>query len=73
MAFAVVVVKPHVVQDRFKATRAIEDFTPVFGVPTILMAQDSTGRATYFGRPDIAKFMSSVPVHAIPWREYTIS
>ena len=45
----------------------------VFRVPVVLMAQDSRGRATYYGRPDIAKFMASVPLHAIPWREYTIN
>ena len=32
----------------------------------------ATGAATYFGRPDIARFLSRVPVSAIPWREYTL-
>ena len=71
--FAVVVVKLQVVQDRATAANAIQAFTPVFGVPVVLMAQDGRGRPTYYGRPDIARFMSSVPLHAIPWREYTIS
>jgi hypothetical protein len=34
------------------------------------MAQD---RATYYGRQDIVKFMVSIPLHAIPWRKYTIN
>jgi hypothetical protein len=71
--FAVVVVKPHVVQNRSEAANAISGFTPVFGVPVVLMAQDSRGRPTYYGRPDIARFMSSVPMHRIPWREYMIN
>jgi len=71
--FAVVVVKPHVVQNSSEAADAIRSFTPVFRVPIILMAQDSRGRPTYYGRQDIVKFMVSVPLHAIPWREYTIN
>ena len=71
--FAVVIVKPHVVQDREEAASAIESFTPMFGVPTVLMAQDGRGRATFYGRQDIARFLSGVPLRAIPWREYTVS
>lgn len=71
--FAIVIVKPHVVQNRVAAADAISSFTPVFGVPVVLMAQDGRGRPTYYGRSDIARFMSSVPLRAIPWREYTIN
>ena len=71
--FATVIVKPNVVQDRAAATDAIRSFTPVFGVPIVLMAQDSKGRPTYYGRDDIARFLASVPLRAISWREYTIS
>lgn len=71
--FAVVVVKQHVVQNSSEAVDAIRSFLPVFRVPVVLMAQDSRGRATYYGRPDIARFMASVPLHAIPWREYSVS
>lgn len=54
--FAVVVVKPHVVQNRAEAASAISSFMPIFGgVPVVLMAQDSRGRATYYGRPDISR------------------
>ena len=72
--FAVVVVKPHIVQSRSETANAISSFMPTFGgVPIVLMAQDSRGRATYYGRPDISRFMASVPLQAIPWREYTIN
>lgn len=72
--FAVVVVKPHVIQNRSEADRAIRGFMPVFGgVPVVLMAQDGRGRPTYFGRSDLSRFMASVPLQAIPWREYSIN
>lgn len=71
--FAVVVVKPHVVQNQGAASEAIAELMPVFGVPVVLMAQDGRGRPTFYGRPDIAQFMSNVPLGAIPWREYTIN
>jgi hypothetical protein len=48
-------------------------FKPAFGVPVVLMAQDGLGRPTFYGRQDIARFLSGVPLNAIPWREYTIN
>lgn len=71
--FAVVIVKPHVVRCHATAAGMIETFTPVFGVPVVLMAQDTRGRPTYYGRRDIARFLARVPLRAIPWREYTIN
>lgn len=71
--FAVVIVKSHVVQNGGMAADAIRNFTPVFGVPVVLMAQNSRGIPTYYGRKDIARFMSSVPLSAIPWKKYTIN
>ncbi len=71
--FAVVVVKPQVIQSSASAADAIRSFAPVFGVPIVLMAQDSRGRPTFYGRPDIARFMASVPLHVVPWREYTVN
>jgi hypothetical protein len=71
--FAIVIVKPHIVRNSGVAADTIRSFTPIFGVPVVLMAQDGSGRPTYFGRQDIARFMSSVPLRTIPWREYTIN
>jgi hypothetical protein len=74
VTFAIVIVKPHVVSDRFEAQRAIRGFAPVFpGLPIVLMAQDSRGRPTYFGRTDIARFMAGVPLSAVPWKHYSLS
>lgn len=73
VTFAVVIVKPHVVADRGASADAIASFSPVFGgVPVVLMAQDARGRPTYVGRPDLVRFMSRVPLGAVPWREYTV-
>jgi hypothetical protein len=71
--FAVVVVKPYVIQSLSEARNAIQSFAPFFGVPVVLMAQDRGGRPTYYGRPDIARFLASVPLESIPWHEYTIN
>lgn len=71
--FAIVAVKPSVVQNSVAAAEAIRGFAPVFGVPIVLLAQDGRGRPTYYGRADIARFMAGVPLRAIPWREYTIT
>jgi hypothetical protein len=74
VTFAVVIVKKHVVNNRSEANKAIRSFQPVFpGMPIVLMAQDHRGVPTYYGRKDISKFLADVPLHAIPWKEYTVS
>ncbi|MGH8414711.1 MAG: hypothetical protein ACRESX_08285 [Gammaproteobacteria bacterium] len=70
--FAVVVVRQHVLDNRTEAAEAMAAFVPAFpGMPIVLMAQDSCGRPRYRGRPDIARFLASIPMTAIPWRDYT--
>ncbi len=72
--FAVVIVKKHVVDNSSTAAETIRSFQPAFpGMPVVLMAQDSGGTPTYYGRRDIARFLASVPLRAIPWREYTLN
>lgn len=72
--FAVVVVKKHIVDNHAAARNAIQSFQSVFpNIPVVLMAQDSRGIPTYYGRPDLARFLARVPLRAIPWREYTIA
>lgn len=74
ITFAIVIVKPHILNDRSRANEMQMSFRSVFGnVPTVLMAQNSSGRPTYLGRPDIVKFLANVPVSCIPWKEYTLS
>ncbi len=74
ITFAVVVVKKSVLDNRIKANRAMQGFQPIFpGIPIVLMAQDHQGRAEYYGRKDISRFLASVPLRAIPWKEYTVN
>lgn len=74
ITFAVVVVKKHVVDNTSQSQSAIQGFRSVFpGMPIILMAQDSSGCATYVGRPDIARFLSRVSPSRLPWKRYTIN
>jgi hypothetical protein len=72
--FAVVVVQRQIIDNRSMTADAIAGFGPVFpGLPVVLMAQDGSGRPTYYGRQDISRFLASVPMRAIPWREYTLN
>jgi len=72
--FAIVVVKRHILDNQAEASRVAASFAPAFpGMPVVLMAQSHRGTPTYFGRPDIARFLSRVPLSAIPWREYTLN
>lgn len=71
--FAIIVVKPHVVQCQSEGEQVISAWRARFGVPVVLMAQDGRGTPTYLGRPDIVRFLSRVPLRAIPWREYSLN
>jgi len=73
ITFAIVVVKRQVVQNSNQANKALQSFGTLFpGMPVILMAQNYRGTPTYFGRRDIVRFLSKVPISAIPWKTYTI-
>jgi hypothetical protein len=73
VTFAVVVVKKHILDSPVQSNDTISSFRRFFpGLPITLMAQDSRGVALYRGeRQDIVKFLASVPLRAIPWKEYT--
>lgn len=71
--FAIIAVKPHVLQCRSEGEQLIAAWRARFGVPVVLMAQDGRGTPTYFGRPDIVRFLSRIPLQAIPWREYSLN
>ena len=74
ITFAVVIVKRHVLDNRSQADSTIRSFGSAFpGIPVVLMAQDSRGRASYYGRQDISRFMARVPLGAVPWKRYTLN
>ena len=74
VTFGIVIVKPHVLNIPSEADSMRALGTRAFGpVPIVLMAQNSRGIPTYSGRRDIVKFLSNVPMYAIPWHEYTLN
>lgn len=74
VTFAIVVVKKHILDNRVEAGSTISSFERYFpGMPIILMAQDHKGVPTYYGRNDIVKFLTRVPMSAIPWKKYTFN
>ena len=73
VTFGVVVVQPHVLDDSTQSHQ-VQEMSKLFGgIPTVLMRQDPFGATRYYGRSDIANFMASVPLEAVPWKEYSIS
>ena len=74
ITFAVVVVKPHVLNSNQASDDARRSFSHVFpGVPIILMAQDHRGTPTYQGRKDIVAFLANVSPSRIPFKTYNYS
>lgn len=73
--FAVVAVKPSVRIGGDQALqKAAESFRPVFpGVHIVLMWQDARGVPTYWGRPDIVRFLSNLHPAQIPWRRWSVA
>lgn len=74
VTFAIVIVKPHILNSGHHADEVACSFQPAFpGVPIVLMAQNSRGVPTYRGRRDLVNFLSRVPMQAIPWKRYTLN
>jgi len=70
--FAIIVVKPHVLRNTTEANEMIASLRLRFGRPVVLMAQDGRGTPTWYGRKDLSRFMSGVPLGAIPWKQITL-
>lgn len=72
--FAIVVVKRHVIQNSSESRDAQVAFSRYFpDMPIILMVQDTHGVPTYYGRPDIVKFLAKIHPSLIPWKKYTFN
>lgn len=73
VTFGIVGVKSFVLADA-SARRDMEAFGhAVWGpVPIVLMAADGQGVPTYYGRPDIVRFLANVEPWRIPWQRYTV-
>ena len=71
VTFGIVVVKGSALNDPSRRDRLVAEASRVFGgIPTILMAQQADGRTRYYGRQDIVRFMSKVPLGSVPWKRY---
>lgn len=71
--FAIVIVKSHVLNSS-ERDNAIKQFSIYFpGMPIILMAQNSKGIPTYYGRKDIVDFLSKLHLSQIPWKKFTFN
>lgn len=74
--FAVVNVKASVINGPKRAAdELVAAFSLEFGVPTVLVAQDSRGEATYYGRPDLSRWLANnvLSLEQLPWRELTLA
>lgn len=72
--FAIVVVKPGVLDNTNVREQARENFSRYFpGIPLILMAQNNRGIPTYQGRTDIVKFLANIDPRRIPFKRYTVN
>ncbi|KOP39187.1 MULTISPECIES: hypothetical protein [unclassified Flavobacterium] len=71
--FAIVIVKSHILNSS-ERDNVVNQFSRYFpGMPIILMAQNSRGIPTYYGRTDIVKFLSNLQMSQIPWKKFTIN
>lgn len=71
--FAVVLVKPHVLDSTQQASEAQSGFSSFFpGMPVVLAAQSFRGMR-YYGRRDLSRFLASISAGRIPWRTHTFA
>lgn len=73
VSFAVVNVKGWALNpsERDSTANSFQAYFPGFNI--ILMSQGGSGRATFYGRKDIVRFLQNVPTHALPWKEFTFA
>jgi len=66
--FAVLAVKPHVIQSPSEREAMIAAARRWFGVRTALLAED--GRT--WGPNDIVRWLQNIHVSQLPWRKFTV-
>ena len=73
VTFAIVAVNRTVTNYTSRAIRVRNQLAQFFrNMPIILMSQDSNGTPHYYGRRDIVRFLQSIRLDQIPWKEYYI-
>ena len=75
VTFAVVQVQGYKVETPQEAEETIQAYAPLFpGLPVVVMAVGAGGRPTiYWGRDDLATFMSGVHSASLAWRVYRLA
>jgi hypothetical protein len=66
--FAVLAVKPHVVQSQTEREAMVSAARGWFGVRTVLLAED--GRL--WGPDDIVRWLRNIHPSRLPWRKFTV-
>jgi hypothetical protein len=66
--FAVLAVKPHVVQNPPEREALVAEASGWFGVRTALLAED--GRT--WGPNDIVRWLQNIHVSQLPWRKFSV-
>ena len=70
--FAVVVVKAQVLDNSAECSKVQRGFQAWFpGYNIVLMAQNSRGTPTYYGRPDIVRFLTKTHTSQLPLKRYS--
>lgn len=73
VTFAIIIVNQTVTNYTSRAIQVRNYLTQFFpNMPIILMSQDNNGTPHYYGRQDIVKFLKSIRLDQIPWKEYHI-
>ena len=73
VTFAIIVVNHTVTNYTSRAIQVRQSLAQFFpNMPIILMSQDNNGKPHYYGRKDIVKFLQSIRLDQIPWKEYHI-
>ena len=74
VTFGIVIVKPHILNMQSERSQMQNFGRQAFGmIPIVLMAQNSRGIPTYYGRTDIVNFLSHISMNRIPWKEYSVA
>jgi hypothetical protein len=75
VTFAVVQVQGYKVETPQEAEETIEAYAPLFpGLPVVVMAVGTGERpTTFWGRDDLATFMSGVHPASLAWRVYRLA
>ena len=72
--FAVVVVRQGIINNTAEANKTQASFAPVFDhAPIVLMEQNARGIPTYYGRPDIVRFLANIDFRRLPWKQWTLN